>query len=122
MATIGTQFTVSTPQVWAEKEFVLAADGDISVPIPLFGVDTFTINITGQTADDVIAKVASKTSPNSGDYKTLADGAGANPFIAATANNLYYQESASFSWLTVERDGAADGDITVTVTVTPETR
>lgn len=117
MAVIAPVSDLDVNNIQRTFKIVLPAGADISEPIRLVGVGKLAIKVKGQTADQIVAKVALVETPVTADYSQLNDSSGNNPFASATANNMYLQSAGPLTWLTVERSGDVNDDIEVQVSL-----
>lgn len=96
--------------------YVLTADTDTSGIHDISGASWIGISSKGITADEINVQVSVLPAPAvAAEWFALTDNSGVNPFAAD--NNLWQQSVVGMRALRFVRAGAADGDITIQLTL-----
>ena len=96
--------------------YELTATLDTSAIHDISGASWVGISSKGITADAIAVQVSVLPTPTvAGEWFTLTDNSGVNPFAAD--NNLWQQSVVGMRALRFVRTGAADGDITMQLTL-----
>jgi hypothetical protein len=111
-----TQTFVSSKGEKSTYTFVLEGDADTSDVQDISGSSWIGISSKGITADTINVQLSPHPAPPAaGDWFTLTDNVGVNPFAAT--NNFWQQSIVGARAIRFVRSGAADGDITITITL-----
>ena len=96
--------------------YALTADADTSDIHDISGASWIGLSSKGITADTISIQVSVLPAPTvAGEWFTLTDNSGVNPFAAD--NNLWQQSVVGMRALRFVRAGAADGTITMQLTL-----